>query len=408
MAEFLSTYVKELKNNDIVISSMSFDNLVSTDQLSDYLKNTGGTMTGTLTLLSGNYIQTNNVLCSLNYSYKNSFLQSEFVEDHPEWGIACTGSKGYCILQVCPNLSNYSDLSNYSANNAVRLSGNIDELSNNLDKRYSWAFGSSGNSQTLEIEAIDVENKIVVFKTELPSEIIKAKISSESQMIYAFDHDDNAIYCPKDPTIGNVVIHNFYGNHAEGGSTKAIGKYTHAEGRNAIADMRYSHAEGDSTFAGKMASHAEGQGSVANGHYSHAEGRKTYVDNSAQAAHAEGYMTSAYGAYSHAAGTYSNAADDCSWCWNGLSSTKYFSQGFGTFCINPVSGINGFYINDKSLSDILSSNSNIYIADEETLSLSGNKFSVKSNVFAEISCESKIKKKRKLGCARSSKWIFIH
>ena len=553
MAEFLSTYVKELKNNDIVISSISFNNLVSTDQLSNYLKNTGGAISGDLILLSGNYIQTNNLICTLNYSYKNSFLQTEFVEDHPEWGIACTGSKGYCILQSCPSLSAYSDLSIYPDTAAVKLSGDITELASNLDKRYSWAFGSGGDSQTLEIEAIDVEKQIVVFKTELPSIIISARLSSEEEMIYAFDHDDNAIYCPKNPTIGNVVIHNFYANHSEGGSTKAIGKYTHAEGRNAIADMRYSHAEGDSTFAGRMASHAEGQNTMANGNYSHSEGRKTYVDNLATAAHAEGIQTSAFSEYSHAegqytttysamslngyvitqngidainnalsintaiasfkysigdiitikangneyfncskildvvsvtsnrcrivldyipidnasstsyiycgvkptigstvvyqggsshvegcrstasemyshaegamttasnayahaegfasyatnlashsegygtsangmfshtAGIYSNAVDDCSWCWNGLSSTKYLSKGFGTFCINPANGIDGFYINDKSLSDILSSNSNIYIADEETLSLSGNKFSVKPNVFAEIS-----------------------
>lgn len=77
-------------------------------------------------------------------------------------------------------------------------------------------------------------------------------------MIEAFNKDDNALYCPSDPTIGSSIIHNFYANHAEGGSVKAIGKYTHAEGRRTTADNRYSHAEGDGSFAGRMAAHAEG------------------------------------------------------------------------------------------------------------------------------------------------------
>ena len=106
-----------------------------------------------------------------------------------------------------------------------------------------------------------------------------------------FEEDDNGLYCPKNPTIGNVVLENFYSSHAEGGSTRAIGKYTHAEGRDATADIRYAHAEGSHTFAGGMGSHAEGFGTPANnnmalGQGSHSEGCKSIALG--QASHAEG------------------------------------------------------------------------------------------------------------------------
>lgn len=196
--------------------------------------------------------------------------------------------------------------------NALKLSGDISMLDENKNRSYSWAFAKGCDSESLQISSIDIAAGIVTFKSALPADIAAASISSEEQMIYAFEHDDNALYCPRFPSIGNTVIHNFYANHAEGGASKALGKYTHAEGRNAIADNRYSHAEGDRTFAGRMAAHAEGQESNAYGYYSHAEGQKTYVANDATAAHTEGYHTSAFIIASHAEGhsssTFSTAA----------------------------------------------------------------------------------------------------
>lgn len=248
-------------------------------------------------ILSGNYIQTNAVTEGVkNFSYKNSFLQAESVYEvegkHADWGIACTGSKGYCILSAYPELS------------AVKLSGDLTTLASKTDKKYSWAFGGGCDSEALEIKTVDITTNIVTFKSALPTDIANSKVSSESQMIEAFNKDDNALYCPSDPTIGSSIIHNFYANHAEGGSVKAIGKYTHAEGRRTTADNRYSHAEGDGSFAGRMAAHAEGQTTRAYGYYSHAEGRDTVVTNQATAAHAEGYNSKASESGAHAEGGY--------------------------------------------------------------------------------------------------------
>ena len=282
----------------------------------------GGTVSGDvgvfqhdMKILSGNYIQTNAITEGVkNFSYKNSFLQAESVYEvegkHSDWGIACTGSKGYCILSAYPALS------------AVKLSGDISMLASNTGKKYSWAFASGCDSESLEIKSVDTTTNIVTFKSALPADIANSKVSSETQMIEAFNKDDNALYCPSDPTIGNSVIHNFYANHAEGGSVKAIGKYTHAEGRRTIADNRYSHAEGDGSFAGRMAAHAEGQTTRAYGYYSHAEGRDTVVTNQATAAHAEGYNSKASESGAHAEGGYWLANNSPANFSGGLASGK--------------------------------------------------------------------------------------
>lgn len=107
-----------------------------------------------------------------NFSYKNSFLQAESVYEvegkHADWGIACTGSKGYCILSAYPELS------------AVKLSGDLTTLASKTDKKYSWAFGGGCDSEALEIKTVDITTNIVTFKSALPTDIANSKVSSES------------------------------------------------------------------------------------------------------------------------------------------------------------------------------------------------------------------------------------
>ena len=95
-------------------------------------------------------------------------------------------------------------------------------------------------------------------------------------------------------------------SHAEGGATKALGRASHSEGYN--------------TTAKGANSHAEGEGTQANGYASHASGMKAI------------------------------ATENFSFAWSGISSTTaYSSHGQGTFNINPVSGISGFWIGKKNL-----------------------------------------------------------
>lgn len=99
--------------------------------------------------------------------------------------------------------------------------------------------------------------------------------------------------------------------HAEGDSSKAIGRATHAEGRQTLAIGFCSHAEGDNTKAIGRYSHAEGYQSTtgtigSNGKitlsasYAHAEGQGTKAYNTAT--HSEGMSTTANGISAHAEG----------------------------------------------------------------------------------------------------------
>lgn len=238
-----------------------------------------------------------------NYSARNSFLQAEeaFSGSGKSYGMAYTGSKGFCILNVNPKIS------------TITLSGDVASL--DMDATYSVSLGDIAKSMCTKV--VSVDGNVVKIEPFI-SELIGYSIKTEDEMIDLFLHDDNAFYAPKCPEVGNQIIENFYGNHAEGGSTRAIGKYAHAEGRDTVADVRYSHAEGSHTVAGGMA------------------------------AHADGFQTSALGKYSHSSGWYAQANDDYSYVWN-CNNSVYRSHGNGTYNINPNKGLSGFYIGGKSL-----------------------------------------------------------
>ena len=80
----------------------------------------------------------------------------------------------------------------------------------------------------------------------------------------------------------------------------AFGDNSHAEGYATIASGRSSHAEGDLTIASGRSSHAEGDLTKASGYSSHAEGCDTKA--SGYSSHAEGCDTTASGQFSHAEG----------------------------------------------------------------------------------------------------------
>ena len=139
-------------------------------------------------------------------------------------------------------------------------------------------------SHTIEIRTIDT----VIYKIDekyLPDLGVG---KSTTGTVYTID-DKNLTAAE------GAEIFNSYTNN------KAIGEYSHAEGKSTTASGRYSHAEGFLTTAsGIDGSHAEGYVTTASGFYSHAEGRDTIA--SGNSAHAEGQSTTASGVGSHAEG----------------------------------------------------------------------------------------------------------
>ena len=158
-------------------------------------------------------------------------------------------------------------------------------------------------------------------------------------------------------------------SHAEGLNTDASGDYSHAEGSVTSASGNYSHAEGSGTVASGYCSHAEGSDTSAPGYCSHAEGSVTSA--SGDCSHAEGSGTSASGDYSHAEGSgtvasgrfshaegvnaLTHADDRYAYAWNGDGdrTNSYISHGPGTFNINPVGGLSGFWIGEQTLTQVI-------------------------------------------------------
>lgn len=107
------------------------------------------------------------------------------------------------------------------------------------------------------------------------------------------------------------------------------------------------------TIGSRIGSNSVGSFSVANG---------WSVTASGTGSRAEGADSTALADYSNASGISSKTrkGDDYAFAWNGdeLSITEdypyYTSHGVGTFNINPVGGLNGFYIGEQTLSSVIS------------------------------------------------------
>ena len=155
--------------------------------------------------------------------------------------------------------------------------------------------------------------------------------------------------------------------HAEGSETYAIGNFAHSEGHMCMAVGSFSHSEGIECVSDGYASHAEGNTSSAYGRFSHAEGIGTF----------------AIGDYSHSAGASSIASNKFSYVWQGVESANnltsaYVSHGDGTYNINPVGGIDGFWVGEKTMrkhisDEIEKPRTSFTIEDEDT----GEKYIIK-------------------------------
>lgn len=109
---------------------------------------------------------------------------------------------------------------------------------------------------------------------------------------------------------------------------------------------------GTQSIASGLNSHAEGYRTTSSGISGHSEGGYT-IASGAQS-HDEGSQSAASGLCSHAAGAAAIASNYCCWVWNGdWTNSNYHSQFDGSFNINPVGGLYGFYIGTTSLGTTL-------------------------------------------------------
>ncbi len=133
------------------------------------------------------------------------------------------------------------------------------------------------------------------------------------------------------------------------GSGEAAGEYAVAMGGgNAYGTQSMGVCGSRGSYG--LASFSQGGESVANGSHSMATGYS--VSAVGTCSHAEGFSTAAFGDYSHAEGRNCIAKHDNSFAWSG-NWTQYSSNADGSFNIDPVNGLSGFYIGKTSLAEHL-------------------------------------------------------
>lgn len=151
-------------------------------------------------------------------------------------------------------------------------------------------------------------------------------------------------------------------------ATNIYGVVTQAELRNTLADFTPAKSGGGGdTFAKltvgtRVAAGAVGAASTALGRANVASGDNSFVsgDNSV----ASQWASEAHGMIAHSTNRYA-------YVWNGDPNHHYGSHGIGTYNVNPLHGIYGFYVGDQTFVEALSgifaqtSPTNIPCFDEE-------------------------------------------
>ena len=160
----------------------------------------------------------------------------------------------------------------------------------------------------------------------------------------------------------NNVIYADYAS-SFGSELSSIGKYAHTEGRKNLAEWG-CHAENDRNIAYGVANHVEGRSNFI---MPNDEGNRPYVN------HVDGYGNTVVGAVrgSTVQGVASEAKHNNSYVWSGvlepmpngalpnygdadyIPETRYKSHQNGSFNINPINGVNGFFIGEQTLQDII-------------------------------------------------------
>lgn len=317
----------------------------------------------------------------------------------------CVGALGYCMLSGCNDPETGNGVLKLSGD-AAPLKEAVKQLSAKTGQfKWSIAIDSESDCYAYNVDPEKIEDvyaddgktisaTIVGLKQPIASDTLGKFKPTEAEMLALWENqveyeEDNCFYCPTVPEAGNQLVPLFYSVHAEGCMSRAIQRAAHAEGRSCLADGRYSHAEGMNTIACNIAAHSEGWNTFAQGHYSHAEGYSSsalakfahaeggygsasgvcsHVEGSScitkgRGAHAEGNGCKAIGEYSHAenvkaqaagngshaAGYSATAQGTYSYVWNGIVTSQKYGQdkmlsGDGIYALNPVGGINGFYI----------------------------------------------------------------
>ena len=269
-----------------------------------------------------------------------------------------------------------------AATNGLASSGDVDSkiasatnglLSTELDPMFTaWTNGTATLSGSF-VQGTGFKNALV------NNPILASGARSHAQGYATKAYGDNS------HAEGSHTVASNDCSHAEGEYTKALGRGSHAEGSHTVASNDYSHAEGEYTVAGGRLSHAGGSysrawgdtsrawgsGATANAAMSVSEGNQTQANGWYSTA--RGYWTAANGVMSHAEGVNATAEGNpifspedvsdpsdlvATYAWSAVykgedTNSNYRSHRPGTYNLNPVGGLAGFYVGETNFQTFL-------------------------------------------------------
>lgn len=150
-------------------------------------------------------------------------------------------------------------------------------------------------------------------------------------------------------------------------SPVAMGSETVASGSEGAISLGFS-----TVASGGSGAVAMGVSSVASGNSgATAMGASTTASGNSGATAMGNFTTASGNDGAFAIGTYSISSNTSSFVWSGTGDS-YGSRGAGTFCINPIGGVNGFWIGAQTVSNSIAAQVTTHAGTAATASVLGH------------------------------------
>lgn len=395
---------EETSNIEYFWDGISWEYMGSMISGDGFVKKTGDTMTGSLSIDKGN-----------NYSTKlNDNGLQVFHDGNTKAAVTAkrdtftlSDSAGNTVFRVKTTNSKGIQIGENAAENAIVLgtdmpgSGARNSIAigiNAFAPEQGFAFGTNNRASATEGGVIGHYNTVIgssAFaggggnETKADQSIIfgsnntisvgeacavfgsqnEIRLGTDDEFTFENENYDESDYYGAETFVeGSLNVGVGSSAHAEGNQTMALGRHSHSEGYLTVAYSSDAHAEGDSTKAVGKNTHAEGDTTVAIGEGSHAEGKETRAEGQwshaegevtkaiSDASHAEGCLTIAQGEYAHAEGYDTQALKDSSHAEGAHTKAKAYcghAQGYYTETGTKIDGqcVMGSYniANDTSM-----------------------------------------------------------
>lgn len=266
------------------------------------------------------------------------------------------------LLEDEPDVPKNGDMYKKDGNYVVYQNGVETPLGVSQENMESYVDGKIEEAvEELEASISNVDEKVDSAKTELEGDITELQESkadaSALEDYVAKETDKDGVKTAvtvgsraSGSDVGQYSLSSGVNNSVTGICNVALGYSNTTSGNYGTAIGSNNSATGGICTAIGLQANATGENSTAIGYLPTASGKYS---------NAIGVVSTASGSNAVAIGTKSVASHIGSFVWNGTDKTRpiqwtaYNSQAVGAFCVNPINGLSGFYIGDKTLQQVI-------------------------------------------------------